>query len=140
MVCIYGWQLLQNYLKNWILSMNKLLKSVILLTDTNEFIPSEVLIENKVSSKIGKSLNEGDAEIIECRERLLAPGFIDVHIHLREPGGEQKETIKTGTKAAARGGFTTVCSMPNTDPVPDNVRTVQQLLKKIEEDALVRVL
>src|SRR5699024_7707837 len=140
MVCIYVWQSLQNYLKNGVISMKKLLKNVILLSDTNEFVPSDVLIENKVISKIGKSLNEGDAEIIEGRERLLAPGFIDVHIHLREPGGEQKETIKTGTKAAARGGFTTVCSMPNTDPVPDNVRTVQQLLKKIEEDALVRVL
>src|SRR5699024_5090387 len=115
MVCIYGWQLLQNYLKNEVISMKKLLKNVILLTDTNEFIPSEVLIENKVISKIGKSLNEGDAEIIEGRERLLAPGFIDVHIHLREPGGEQKETIKNRTKAATRDGFTTVCSMPITD-------------------------
>src|SRR5699024_5184050 len=108
MVCIYVWQSLQNYLENGVISMKKLLKNVIILSDTNEFVPSVILIENKGISKIAKSLNEGDAEIIEGRERLLAPGFIDVHIHLREPGGEQKETIKTGTKAAARGGFTTV--------------------------------
>src|SRR5699024_5711934 len=63
-----------------------------------------------------------------------------VHIHLREPGGEHKETIKTGTQAAARGGYTTVCAMPNTNPVPDNVEQVQALLTKIKEDALIRVL
>src|SRR5699024_11423256 len=127
MVYIYGWQSSQNYLKNGDISMKKLLKNVTLLSETNEFKQSDVLIENQIISKIGNSLDEENAEIIEGKERLLAPGFIDVHIHLREPGGEQKETIKSGTKAAARGGFTTVCSMPNTDPVPDNVTTVQQL-------------
>ena len=55
------------------------------------------------------------------RDYLLSPGFIDVHVHLREPGGEHKETIETGTLAAAKGGFTTVAAMPNTRPVPDSV-------------------
>src|SRR5690625_3455463 len=107
---------------------------------SNKLVANDVLIEGDKIKKIAPSITDGADKIIECDGHLLAPGFIDVHIHLREPGGEQKETIKSGTKAAARGGFTTVCSMPNTDPVPDNVTTVQQLLKKIEEDALVRVL
>ena len=58
----------------------------------------------------------------------MLPGFIDVHVHLREPGGEHKETIKTGTKAAARGGYTTICAMPNTNPVPDDVETIEKLI------------
>src|SRR5699024_9045621 len=62
------------------------------------------------------------------------------HIHLREPGGEHKETIKTGTAAAARGGYTTVCAMPNTNPVPDNVEQVKALNEKIASDSLIRVL
>ncbi len=68
------------------------------------------------------------------------PGFIDVHIHLREPGGEHKETIFTGTAAAARGGYTTVCAMPNTNPVPDSGDALRALLAKIETDAKIRVL
>src|SRR5699024_3355229 len=75
-----------------------------------------------------------------CKGQLVTPGFIDVHIHLREPGGEHKETIATGTRAAARGGYTTVCSMPNTNPVPDTVEEVDSLLERIEKDAVIRVL
>lgn len=64
---------------------------------------------------------------------LIAPGLVDVHVHLREPGGEHKETIETGTLAAAKGGFTTICSMPNTRPVPDcreHMEDLQNVLKK----------
>ena len=60
-------------------------------------------------------------EVIDGKGMLLSPGFIDVHVHLREPGGEHKETIETGTQAAAKGGYTTICAMPNTRPVPDTV-------------------
>ncbi|PMU52509.1 dihydroorotase, partial [Pseudomonas sp. GP01-A3] len=77
---------------------------------------------------------------IELEGKLLSPGFIDVHVHLREPGGEHKETIETGTKAAARGGFTTIAAMPNTRPVPDTIEHLQSLNKKIEDTALVNVL
>ena len=72
--------------------------------------------------------------------KLLIPGLVDVHVHLREPGYFYKETILTGTKAAARGGYTTVCSMPNLNPPPDcpeNVKLQQQI---IDRDALVNVL
>ena len=60
---------------------------------------------------------------------LLSPGFIDVHVHLREPGGEHKETIETGTKAAAKGGYTTICAMPNTRPVPDTVENFSHVIR-----------
>lgn len=79
-------------------------------------------------------------QIIDAKGHFLSPGFIDVHVHLREPGGEHKETIETGTKAAARGGFTTVCPMPNTKPVPDSVENMRHLQQLIDENAQVRVL
>lgn len=71
---------------------------------------------------------------------VVAPGFIDLHTHLREPGFEHKETIATGTAAAARGGFTTVCAMPNTEPCPDNRAVVDYLMWRTRRDAAVRVL
>lgn len=100
----------------------------------------EILIDGEVIKEIGSSVAENAAETIDCRGQLVTPGFIDVHIHLREPGGEHKETIKTGTMAAARGGYTTVCSMPNTNPVPDSVEEVESLFNRIEKDAVIRVL
>lgn len=81
-----------------------------------------------------------DEQVIDASNSLLAPGFVDIHVHLREPGGEHKETIATGTAAAAAGGFTTICPMPNTRPVPDDRETLDALFKKIEETASVRVL
>ncbi|SDN25604.1 dihydroorotase [Alkalicoccus daliensis] len=91
--------------------------------------------------KVAKSIAEEHAEkVINLEGKLLAPGLVDVHIHLREPGGEAKETVKTGTEAAARGGFTTVCAMPNTRPVPDSEETMQVVLDRIKETALIRVL
>jgi len=71
---------------------------------------------------------------------VLLPGLADVHVHLREPGFSHKETIRTGTLAAARGGFTTVCAMPNLNPVPDSAAHLRPQLEKIETDACVRVL
>ncbi|WP_345238802.1 dihydroorotase [Pontibacillus salipaludis] len=78
--------------------------------------------------------------IIDGEGRVVVPGFVDVHIHLREPGAEAKETIETGTNAAARGGFTTVCAMPNTRPVPDSEENLKALQEKIRTKASVRVL
>src|SRR5690625_1302776 len=107
---------------------------------TNKLEVRDILIEEEKITRISPTITDDTAHIIDCKQHLLAPGFIDLHIHLREPGGEHKETIASGTKAAARGGFTTVAAMPNTSPVPDDVRHVQALFDSIKKNAVVRVL
>jgi len=81
-----------------------------------------------------------DAQVIDCCGKHIMPGFIDVHVHLREPGLSHKETIKTGTLAAASAGYTHVCSMPNVTPVPDCYAHLNEQLALIEQDALIQVL
>jgi dihydroorotase len=78
--------------------------------------------------------------VIDARGLLVCPGFIDIHCHLRQPGFEEKETIATGTRAAAKGGYTTVCCMPNTDPPVDNRATVEYILSVAAHEGIVRVL
>lgn len=100
----------------------------------------EVLIEGDRISKIANKISSEAETIIDGKGMLITAGFVDVHVHLREPGGEAKETIETGTKAAARGGYTTICAMPNTRPVPDTQETVEDLQQRIKKTASVRVL
>ncbi len=89
----------------------------------------------------GDALPEGtDFEVLDASGVVVCPGFIDLHCHLREPGFEAKETIATGTRAAARGGFTTVCCMPNTSPPIDSPAIIQFVLEKAKADSAVRVL
>lgn len=117
-----------------------------LITNGKILLPSDrtehcdILIENGRIVQMGEKIEVSADKVIDAEGNMVFPGFVDVHVHLREPGGEEKETILTGTKAAARGGFTLVCTMPNTNPVPDNEETVQELFAKIEEKATVRVL
>ena len=82
---------------------------------------------------------EKDIPIIPGENLLLAPSFCDLHVHLREPGFSYKETIESGTKAAARGGFTTICSMPNLDPVPDSIEAISLQLELIRKNAVIEV-
>lgn len=84
-------------------------------------------------------LDEVD-EIIDCSGLHVFPGFIDPHVHLREPGFEYKETIETGTKAAAKGGYTTVFAMPNVKPVPDSLEHLQSLAKRFEQNGVVHII
>ena len=77
---------------------------------------------------------------MDASSYIVLPGFVDVHVHLREPGFSYKETIRTGTLAAARGGYTTVCTMPNLDPVPDSPEHLQAQLDLIARDSCIRVL
>ncbi|HZJ86620.1 MAG TPA: amidohydrolase family protein, partial [Erysipelothrix sp.] len=107
------------------------------ITHKNQLENTSVTIEN---GKIkGFNLGEDADDVIDLKGRLLMPGLIDVHVHLREPGFTDKETIKTGTKAAAKGGFTTICAMPNLNPVPDTFEKYQNVLDIIKKDALVNV-
>src|SRR5438034_7362192 len=89
---------------------------------------TDVLIEDELVAAIGPGSGHDKAEVIDADGLVMAPGLVDLHAHLREPGFEHKETIETGTPAAAAGGYTAVCAMPNTDPVADNVAVVAEVI------------
>ena len=84
-----------------------------------QLLKKDILIEGKYITKIADTIDVEGHEVIDLNGKIVVPGFIDVHVHWREPGFEYKETIKTGSMAAAKGGFTTVMPMPNLNPVPD---------------------
>lgn len=119
--------------------MNLFIKNVNMLQE-GKLAPVNIRIADGKIQEIGKELTAQGEKEVDGKGRMIAPGFIDVHVHLREPGGEQKETIDSGTKSAARGGFTTICAMPNTRPVPDTKENLQHVNGLIEKNALVRVL
>ncbi|SFQ19642.1 dihydroorotase [Psychrobacillus psychrotolerans] len=120
--------------------MTKIIQNVQIVNNEGEFETTAVLVEDGKIAAIGANVTSTVAQQIDGKGLLLSPGFIDVHVHLREPGGEQKETIETGTNAAAKGGYTTICAMPNTRPVPDTAENFSHVLDLVEKNALVRVL
>ncbi len=101
---------------------------------------TDLLISDGVISAIGNALDfPTDTEVFDATGLVIAPGFIDIHVHLREPGFTSKETVATGTLAAARGGFTGVCCMANTSPVNDSPLVTRFILDRVRESAAVRV-
>ncbi len=101
----------------------------------------DLLVKDGVVHGIENHIDPSDScQVIDASGLVVSPGFIDLHCHLREPGFEDKETIATGTAAAAKGGFTTVCAMPNTNPTMDTWATVEYVMRKARDEASVRVL
>lgn len=100
---------------------------------------ADVLIENGKVAKIAKDIPTDDADVYDVTGKLVTPGLIDLHVHFREPGQEAKEDFESGSKAAVAGGFTTVATMPNTNPVVDSAALVRSLKKRAEDVARCHV-
>ena len=106
-------------------------------SNTKEIL--DILIEEGKVVKIDKNISEAD-EIIDCTGLFIMPGMVDMHCHLREPGGEHKETIETGCHSAVKGGFTTICPMPNTKPTPDRAIVLEKIINEAKRVGLCNVL
>lgn len=99
----------------------------------------DILVEDGKIAQVGKGLSAANAEEIDCTGKVVTPGLVDIHVHLRDPGQEQKEDIASGTRAAAHGGFTAVACMPNTKPTIDNAITVEYVQRMAEKVGKCRV-
>ena len=121
--------------------MSLLIKNAIIVNaDKVHRQEQDILLDKGIIAKIASNIPKGDYKIIDAKGKLVFPGLIDIHLHLREPGREDKETIETGSRAAAKGGFTTIMCMPNTNPVIDNAMMVEALLKEAHRVGLVNVI
>lgn len=105
----------------------------------NKLQKADILIENGNIVSVSGALDVSDCEVFDCSGKYIFPGFVDVHVHFREPGFSYKETIRTGSMAAAHGGYTAVCTMPNLSPAPDTLDHLQAQLDLIDRDAVIRV-
>jgi dihydroorotase len=107
--------------------------------ETKTDASGDVLIEDGVITEVGKIAQKGD-QVIDVSGAIVAPGFVDLHTHLREPGREDEETIASGSAAAAAGGYTAICAMPNTDPVADSAAVVEKVWALGREMGMVDVI
>lgn len=120
--------------------MRTLLKNGTVLdyaSNTNEVM--DVLINDSKIEKVGKNIEVQADNVIDCTNLSIMPGMIDMHCHLREPGFEYKETIETGSKSAVKGGFTSICPMPNTKPTPDSAFVLQKIIDEAKRVNLCNV-
>ncbi|MBQ8209666.1 MAG: dihydroorotase [Clostridia bacterium] len=104
-----------------------------------ELKKADIVVDNGCIVSVGGAVNSFDGEIVDCSGKYIFPGFVDVHVHFREPGFSYKETIKSGSAAAAHGGYTSVCTMPNLNPTPDCAENLKQQLDIIKKDAAINV-
>ncbi len=104
-----------------------------------KFKKADIIVDNGRVVSVGDAVNSFDGQVVDCSGKYIFPGFVDVHVHFREPGFSYKETIRTGSAAAARGGYTSVCTMPNLNPTPDNAEHLKQQLDIIKADAVINV-
>jgi len=123
---------------NQVMKENLTIKNAMILDDHGSLIERDIKIEDGIITEIAPVITT-DGDSLDAGGLFVSAGFIDVHVHLREPGGEHKETIATGSMAAAKGGFTTICPMPNTKPVPDRVDRFDDLINRIKASAVVKV-
>lgn len=100
----------------------------------------DLLVEDGRIAKVAPAIEEEAEQVIDASGCYVMPGLIDIHVHLRDPGFEYKETIKTGAMAAAKGGFTTICPMPNTKPVTDSPEMIRKVIEKAKAEAPIHVL
>ena len=116
-----------------------LLKNGRQINENNELVAVDLLVKDGIIIEMTECIENTEAQVYDLAGKLVSPGLIDVHVHLREPGYERKETIETGTKAAARGGYTTIAAMANTIPVPDSMESVTYIEGLLQQSAQVRV-
>lgn len=112
-----------------------IIKNASVLNEEGVLERKHIVVQDGIISKIQDAAEavEEAGETVEAEGKLLIPGLIDMHVHLREPGFEHKETIETGARSAAKGGFTTIACMPNTRPVTDSAEIVQLVKDKARE-------
>lgn len=121
--------------------MGLLIKNAIIVNaDKVHAKPQDILLEDGVIAKIAPSIDKASHQVIDAQGKKVLPGLIDIHVHFRTPGQEHKETIETGSRAAVRGGFTTVMCMPNTDPVIDNAPIVSYVIQEARRVGLCNVI
>ena len=116
-----------------------LLKNGRQINENNELVAIDLLVKDGIIIEMNECIENTEAQVYDLEGKLVSPGLIDVHVHLREPGYERKETIETGTKAAARGGYTMIAAMANTIPVPDSMENVTYIEGLLQQSAQVRV-
>ena len=120
--------------------MKILLKNGIVIDYANKLEKQlDILIDNDKIIDVSKNVDATVDKIVDCSGLYIMPGMIDMHCHLREPGGEHKETIETGSKSAVKGGFTSICPMPNTNPVPDSAIVLEKIINRAKEVNLCNV-
>jgi dihydroorotase len=119
--------------------MNVLIKSA-QIVNGDGIVKGDILVEEGIISRIGDGLIQDDAVLIDAAGKYVFPGFIDMHVHFRTPGREDKETIETGSRAAVKGGFTTVMCMPNTEPAIDTYEVAASIRRKAQRAGLLDVI